>query len=181
MRYDGEITWSFGGNLATTCALDMTYYPFDRQKCTLELENWSYDGSHVNLVYKHDHIDLDNYQQNGLWLLEKTSVERKDVFFEAYGSVPFPEVIFTIYIQRKSGYYGMNIIAPLLLMILIALLVFWLPVDSGEKIGLAITVLLSLSVFLVVVSESTPKNSDYEPVMGKSHLNITELVFYPRH
>ena len=167
VKHDGHITWAFGGNLATTCELDMTYYPFDRQHCKIELENWSYDGRHVNLTYKHDYIDVDNYHVSGLWEMEKTSVQRKDLYYEAFGNVPFPEVIFNIYLQRKSAYYGMNIIVPLLLMIMIALLVFWLPADSGEKIGLAITVLLAMSVFLVIVSDSTPKNSDFQPIMCK--------------
>ena len=41
-----------------------------------------------------------------------------------------------------------------------------LPVESGEKISLEITVLLSLAVFMLVVSESMPPSSDNFPIIG---------------
>ena len=41
-----------------------------------------------------------------------------------------------------------------------------LPVESGEKVSLEITVLLSLAVFMLVVSESVPPSSDNFPIIG---------------
>ena len=82
VRHDGRITWAFGGIFATICELDMTYYPFDRQSCKIEIENWAYDGHHVNLSYVHDYVMLDGYHESGVWVLEKTSLQRKDLYFE---------------------------------------------------------------------------------------------------
>ena len=42
-----------------------------------------------------------------------------------------------------------------------------LPVESGEKVSLEITVLLSLAVFMLVVSESMPPSGDNFPILGK--------------
>ncbi len=42
---------------------------------------------------------------------------------------------------------------------------FWMPCDAGEKVSLGITVLLAFSVFQLVIAESTPKTSDYFPVI----------------
>ena len=47
----------------------------------------------------------------------------------------------------------------LLLLLFLALFVFYLPPDSGEKVSLGITVLLSFSVFLLRISENIPKTS----------------------
>lgn len=44
---------------------------------------------------------------------------------------------------------------------------FWLPPESGEKIGLGITIMLSYAVFLLVIQDSTPPNSDYTPAISK--------------
>ena len=52
-------------------------------------------------------------------------------------------------------------------MSLLALLVFYLPPDSGEKVSLGITVLLSFSVFLLLVAENVPKTSEFVPLLGK--------------
>lgn len=49
---------------------------------------------------------------------------------------------------------------------MVALLTFFLPPESGEKISLGITVLLSLTVFLLLVAETMPPTSAV-PVVGK--------------
>jgi len=44
--------------------------------------------------------------------------------------------------------------------------VYWLPPDSGDKISLSITVLLSFSVLLFVVTDNIPPSSEHTPVLG---------------
>ena len=61
-----------------------------------------------------------------------------------------------------------NIIAPCVMLSVLGLLVFCMPCDTGEKIGLEITVMLAFSVFLLIVSDNLPVTSDYTPVMSKS-------------
>ena len=53
-------------------------------------------------------------------------------------------------------------------MSLAAALGFILPVESGEKVSLEITVLLSLAVFMLVVTDTMPPSSDNFPILGKS-------------
>ncbi len=48
LEYDGTVVWVFGGNFATTCNLDLTFFPFDRQLCTLTIENWAYPKDQVS-------------------------------------------------------------------------------------------------------------------------------------
>ena len=52
-------------------------------------------------------------------------------------------------------------------MSLIAAMSFILPVESGEKVSLEVTILLSLAVFMLIVTESMPPSSDNFPLMGK--------------
>ena len=63
-------------------------------------------------------------------------------------------------------------------MSLLALLVFYLPPDSGEKVSLGITVLLSFSVFLLLVAENVPKTSEFVPLLGKNTVFRELLVFW---
>jgi len=46
--------------------------------------------------------------------------------------------------------------------------VYWLPTDSGDKISLSITILLSFSVLLFVVTDEIPASSENTPVLGAS-------------
>ena len=49
---------------------------------------------------------------------------------------------------------------------LLATLVFLLPPESGEKIGLSITVFLALCVNLLLVAEMMPATSLETPIIG---------------
>ena len=67
----------------------------------------------------------------------------------------------------------LNILAPTLLIMLVALGVFWLPANCGEKISLSITVLLAFSVTQIVILDITPVNSKQTPLMGAySHVHL---------
>ena len=54
--YTGRVEWGFGGDISLLCDLDLTYYPFDSHTCHLELENWAYDNTKVDLHNYTDHV-----------------------------------------------------------------------------------------------------------------------------
>lgn len=72
---------------------------------------------------------------------------------------------FHMLIQRRSMFYVMNMILPCCLISLLAMLSSYIPADSGQKTGLGITVLLSMSVFLLILSDQMPPTSNY-PLIG---------------
>lgn len=47
VRHDGGCRWQPGGNFVLTCRLDMNYYPFDSQQCTMEVETWFFSSDKV--------------------------------------------------------------------------------------------------------------------------------------
>ena len=52
-------------------------------------------------------------------------------------------------------------------MTLASCMVFMLPVESGEKVSLSITILLSYTVLLLVVSDVTPGTGSGQPYLCK--------------
>ena len=61
----------------------------------------------------------------------------------------------------------LNIILPCVSLNVLSLLAFCLPPDAGEKVTLGITVLLSYSVFMLLVAENMPPTSEFVPLIGK--------------
>ena len=51
-----------------------------------------------------------------------------------------------------------------------SLLVFLMPVESGEKVSLSITIMLSYSVLLLVISDVTPRSGSGQPYLGNIFL-----------
>ena len=79
--------------------------------------------------------------------------------------------------RRKPLFYVFNMILPCLLITLVALLGFYIPNDSGEKVSMGITTLLSMTVFLMLVTESMPPTSDVLPLVGQSPISLSISQF----
>ena len=169
VKYTGRVLWEFGGNFLTSCTLDMTYYPFDIQKCDLIVTNWAYSIDMVNLINASPTMHLLDFSVNGEWDLRTTEVTTSTYTVDTHPGKEFPKVTFSMYLDRKFTYYFYNIVAPCIFCMVIAITVFWLPPDSGEKVSLGITVLLAFSVFQLVVADNTPRTSDFTPLLCKQH------------
>ena len=85
-----------------------------------------------------------------------------------FSCCPEPYVFVKNYvlIQRRPLFYVFNMVVPCLLITLVALLGFYMPSDSGEKISMGITTLLSMTVFLMIVADKMPPTSDDLPLIG---------------
>lgn len=66
-------------------------------------------------------------------------------------SHPFSTAQFSFLIHRRALYFIYNVILPCTALIVIVLMSFFLPPDSGERISIVITVLLALCIFLQVL------------------------------
>jgi hypothetical protein len=42
IRYDGIVKWNPPMIYKSYCSIDIEYYPFDRQNCTLKFGTWTY-------------------------------------------------------------------------------------------------------------------------------------------
>ena len=125
-----------------------------------------YDVLQVNLVKVGEDGDISNYINNSEWKLVKLHAERNVVYYSCCAE-PYPDVTYTIQMRRKPLFYVFNMIMPCMLITLVALLGFYIPSDSGEKVTMGITTLLSMTVFLMLVAENMPPTSDVLPLVGK--------------
>jgi len=109
---------------------------------------------------------MSNYITNGEWSFVGTRIVRNEVRYPI-GPAVYPDVTVYVVMRRRILYYVLNIILPCLSLNLLSLLAFCLPPDAGEKVTLGITVLLSYSVFMLLVAENMPPTSEFVPLIGK--------------
>lgn len=88
----------------------------------------------------------------------------------------FPDIFFNITLRRKTLFYTVNLIVPCVGISYLSVLVFYLPADSGEKIALCINILLSQTMFFLLISEIIPSTSLALPLLGKYILFTMVLV-----
>ncbi|XP_039754341.1 neuronal acetylcholine receptor subunit alpha-7 [Pararge aegeria] len=166
VRNNGSCLYVPPGIFKSTCKIDITWFPFDDQHCDMKFGSWTYDGNQLDLVLKDEAGgDLSDFITNGEWYLIGMPGKKNTITY-ACCPEPYVDVTFTIMIRRRTLYYFFNLIVPCVLISSMALLGFTLPPDSGEKLTLGVTILLSLTVFLNLVAETLPQVSDAIPLLG---------------
>ncbi|XP_069952643.1 neuronal acetylcholine receptor subunit alpha-10-like [Cherax quadricarinatus] len=174
---DGNVTWLSSAIFRSSCSINVEFFPFDEQRCIMKFASWTYDGFQVNLVIQTEEGDLSNYVTNGEWDLIDMIVERNVVFYSCC-EAPYPDITYHIILRRRPLFYVFNLILPCVLITGIALMSFYMPSDSGEKVTLGITTLLSMTVFLMVIGESMPPTSEKLPLIGLYYGVTISLVSF---
>ncbi|XP_056134158.1 neuronal acetylcholine receptor subunit alpha-5 [Lampris incognitus] len=164
VKYDGTISWTTPANYKSACTIDVTFFPFDLQNCSMKFGSWTYDGSQVDILLEDFHVDKRDYFDNGEWEIVKATGCRG---LRTDGSSFYPTITYSFIIRRLPLFYTLFLIIPCIGLSLLTVLVFYLPSNGGEKISLCTSVLVSLTVFLLVIEEIIPSSSKVIPLIGE--------------
>ena len=169
--HDGKNKWLAPVMLRSKCKINVEYFPFDAQNCTMKFGSWTYDGNRVDVVKENDTADLQKYIESGEWKLVSAPV-RKNTLKYFCCPEPYPDITFDFIIHRRSLFYLTNLILPLVFISCLIIFVFTLPPESGERISLTITLLLSMMVFMLLITEQIPATSDVVPLVAKFYMAV---------
>ncbi|XP_048522619.1 acetylcholine receptor subunit alpha-L1-like [Dendroctonus ponderosae] len=183
LKYDGKIQWTPPAIFKSSCEIDVRYFPFDQQTCFMKFGSWTYgsqiDLQHINQKPGEDivalGIDLREYYPSVEWDILAVPAERHEKYYPCCPE-PYPDIFFNITLRRKTLFYTVNLIVPCVGISYLSVLVFYLPADSGEKIALCINILLSQTMFFLLISEIIPSTSLALPLLGKYILFTMVMV-----
>uniref|UniRef100_A0A667XTW7 Cholinergic receptor, nicotinic, alpha 2a (neuronal) n=1 Tax=Myripristis murdjan TaxID=586833 RepID=A0A667XTW7_9TELE len=164
--HTGRVRWVPPAIYKSSCSIDVTFFPFDQQSCKMKFGSWTYDRAKIDLEPIDNTVDLKDYWESGEWAIVDAvgtyNTKKYDCCHEIY-----PDITYYFIIRRLPLFYTINLIIPCLLISCLTVLVFYLPSDCGEKITLCISVLLSLTVFLLLITEIIPSTSLVIPLIGE--------------
>lgn len=161
--------------------LKLKNFPFDQQIFTIQLTAVSYTPDEVELLLNPD-------SRSGV--ARNLSITDWDIIDWKAEPVPFKicpgepdNAGFTLSFEakRQTGYFIVKVIIPLLLIVAMSWIVFWInPKESGTQISVAVTTMLTLIAYRFAVGANLPKVSyltrlDYL-ILGSTFLVFASLI-----
>ena len=126
--------------------------PYTSAECLLLPE-------HFVMVMVIDCLWSCSFEQSGEFELKRIHAERhqlKDPCCEH----EFADITYYLLIWRRPTFFLFNYIQPAVLINVLALFVFIIPAESGEKITLGISTMLNMIVFLMTIMDDLPPTED---------------------
>ncbi|XP_039618357.1 5-hydroxytryptamine receptor 3A [Polypterus senegalus] len=168
VRSDGLVRNYKPIQVVTACSLDIYNFPFDVQNCTLTFTSWLHTISDINisLMRTPEEVMFDKsvFMNQGEW--ELLHVLSKYSVFSIDGNDHYAEMKFYVVIRRRPLFYAVSLLLPSVFLMVMDIVGFYLPPDSGERVSFKITLLLGYSVFLIIVSDTLPATAIGTPLIG---------------
>ena len=149
VTYNGQVELENSGLIKIMCEPDITYYPFDVHRCSLILSVLNYDSNEIQLNLTKPTTASSTFENNGQWNVSILRTDMEDTTMKI-----------RLQITRRSSYLVVNIFLPVLFILSMNVVVFLLPVESGERISFSITGFLSFAVFITILTDKVPHQSN---------------------
>ena len=163
----GEVHYALGKVFGTSCDPDITYFPFDSHECYLFFAPFANmftivekTGNQSDVALK-DLIFFNAIDEDGKWVYKRLIPCITQIGKSIYYGATFP-----IRLQRRWGFIFLSVVSPVIVLSFLNLFVFLIPVEAGERITFAITVLLSYTVFMIVLADNIPETSNPMPIIS---------------
>ena len=157
--YDnGKVDWFIGSLFEGTCILDVRRFPFDKHECSFFITPAAHDATEIQLKLLSNSSSTKYLAPHGEW----------EIIDSIIGVVPYTEPIsgmtFVAYTQtltlsRRYMFVVVHTSLPYSMMSMLNMMIFVVPLRSGERITFSITILLAFVFFTSEVSEQLPHNS----------------------
>uniref|UniRef100_A0A3Q0RU34 5-hydroxytryptamine receptor 3A n=1 Tax=Amphilophus citrinellus TaxID=61819 RepID=A0A3Q0RU34_AMPCI len=154
--------------VVTACTLNIYNFPFDVQNCSLTFQSWLHTINDINITLMRNPEDLSKdksvFMNQGEWELLHVLSKYKN--FSVDNKEYYAEMKFHVVIRRRPLFYTVNLLLPSIFLMVMDIVGFYLPPDSGERVSFKITLLLGYSVFLIIVSDTLPATAIGTPLIG---------------
>jgi len=70
IHFSGNVTWLSMAIFRSSCSIDVKYFPYDVQNCTMAFALCSHDIDQLNLLSHSNEGAVTNYVPNSEWILQ---------------------------------------------------------------------------------------------------------------
>ena len=130
-------------------------------------------GEGIKFIPVVEELPKNVFTENEEWKVLNLTLHTKplEVSFDEVKKFVYPTFSVVFQLQRKSTFYVLILMVPILMVASISVTGFLLPSESGEKVSLQLTSLLSYVLLLLVVVDIVLPVGGKFPIIGKTSLN----------
>ncbi|XP_014395552.1 PREDICTED: 5-hydroxytryptamine receptor 3A [Myotis brandtii] len=164
----GTIRNSKSIQVVSACSLETYAFPFDIQNCSLTFNSILHTVQDINISLwrppEKVKFDKSVFMNQGEWELLGVLTQFREFSMES--SSCYAEMKFYVVIRRRPLFYAVSLLLPSIFLMVMDIVGFYLPPESGERVSFKITLLLGYSVFLIIVSDTLPATAIGTPLIG---------------
>ncbi|KAK3102917.1 hypothetical protein FSP39_014937 [Pinctada imbricata] len=153
----GIVTMTINDIFFTSCAVQITYFPFDLQYCDIWFAIPEYGKLLTYTPYRSE-MDTSFFFENPIWKVKKTTLKSVSTGYNN-------NIVCGIVLERRATFYVLNLLTPIIILMVLNSMVFALPAESGERVGFSVTLLLSVAVYMTIISDKLPNSSKPSPIL----------------
>lgn len=159
----GHCTWFPLVKYEAQCNMKLRAFPFDVQSCFLRVTGWTHESDDVKIIPAFNEVQSVDYIPNYSWDIVYAPIYVRSKIYEPNDQYDYLYIHFIM--KRDFRKYSTNIIIPCVIFGFLCALTFYIPSDSGERLGLSLSILISIAVYQVLVADLIPKAVDETPVI----------------
>ncbi|XP_048761401.1 neuronal acetylcholine receptor subunit alpha-9-like [Ostrea edulis] len=170
----GEVHYQFPTTVLMSCGMNIAKFPFDYQICTLTFGSWIHTKSEIDMFSKSETGDLTSFIVDQEWIVVSLQAAKITELFNCCDE-PFSSILYKLVIKRKATFYIITMILPFFALTMLSIAGFVLPLNSHEKIAFHMDIVLTVTVFLLLIHDTLPSSSEFFPTIG-IYFSITLLL-----
>ncbi|KAK2144516.1 hypothetical protein LSH36_749g01013 [Paralvinella palmiformis] len=167
---DGVVTWYPHAIFKSSCSIDVTHFPFDRQRCHMWFGSWTHTSREIDLRMDYDQgIDLStfksDFKESSAWDIVNVSAARR-LMPSADHEPNYVVLMLELLLKRKVVFSSYILTLPCVFLAFLTVVVFWLPPDRPDRTGLAMSTFSSFMLMLLILVEAAPPATSSIPTLG---------------
>uniref|UniRef100_A0AAQ4PAJ9 Neurotransmitter-gated ion-channel ligand-binding domain-containing protein n=1 Tax=Gasterosteus aculeatus aculeatus TaxID=481459 RepID=A0AAQ4PAJ9_GASAC len=148
----GTVIHSVIINAQVICEVNLFNYPFASDKCPVAIQGWSRMGCGTNLVFGELKTVI---ASSGEWETGNATLERKRS----------DRNFILVPLSIKSTQPFITLVLPSILIVIADAVSFALPLGGGERNGFKVTLVLSFTMFLIILNDELPGDGECSPII----------------
>ncbi|XP_019637249.1 PREDICTED: glycine receptor subunit alpha-3-like [Branchiostoma belcheri] len=158
---NGTVLYSMRLSLKLSCYMHLRSFPADKQYCKMQIESYSYTTQDMVLGWSTNRAPLEISREVHLPDFDLSIADVKSCT-AGYSTGDFPCIKADFLLERRIGYFLIQIYLPSILIVIISWVSFWIHSESAPaRVALAITTVLTLTTHSATTTRAAMPRVSY--------------------